>query len=400
MNQHKIKNQHKVKILCVTDYYLPGFKGGGPIRTLANMRALLADSVELAIFTRDRDLGSDTPYPDTRANSWLSAPDGPVWYADPVHFGVKGMRQAMAGQDFDILYLNSFFGYRSSISLYLSHRRSGGRARILLAPRGEFSPGALAIKRFKKQAFLALVRLLGLYRDVEWHASTAREAEDIERQFPHARGRIHLAADPVVVHSEGATPHAQAGKIAGEVRIAFISRISPMKNLDGLLEILAGVERKAELAIYGPVEDAAHWQQCQNLIARLPANISVHYHGALAPDMVSATFAAHDLFAFPTHGENFGHVIFESLRAGTPVLLSDRTPWRDDPSGAITIAPLDSPAIWRKAIERAADRDSEQQQALRMATLEYARRYADSDATRSDNLNMFQTVAGRKTGKD
>ena len=33
------------------------------------------------------------------------------------------------------------------------------------------------------------------------------------------------------------------------------------------------------------------------------------------------------LFFFPTRGENFGHVIFEALKAGLPVITSDHTPW-------------------------------------------------------------------------
>ncbi|MGC9337945.1 MAG: glycosyltransferase, partial [Candidatus Cloacimonadia bacterium] len=44
---------------------------------------------------------------------------------------------------------------------------------------------------------------------------------------------------------------------------------------------------------------------------------------------VPKAMAEHDLFFFPTHGENFGHVINEALSVGTPVLISNRTPWRD-----------------------------------------------------------------------
>jgi glycosyltransferase involved in cell wall biosynthesis len=32
---------------------------------------------------------------------------------------------------------------------------------------------------------------------------------------------------------------------------------------------------------------------------------------------------------FPTLGENFGHVIAESLSASCPVICSDQTPWND-----------------------------------------------------------------------
>lgn len=388
----------KLKVLCVTEYFLPGFKGGGPIRTLANLRELLAGEVELAIFTRDRDLGSDAPYPGIRTNTWLEAKGGPVFYADPSCFGIRGLRRAMEGRRFDVLYLNCFFGYRSSIQMCLASRKSGRTLPILLAPRGSFSEGALAIKPLRKRIFLALARSLGLYRNVHWHASTALEAQDILRQFPKAGDRIHLAADPVVVDLEaagGAQP-----KRPGHLRIAFISRISPMKNLDGLLRTLAAVRCPVELGIYGPVEDEAHWQICRELIGALPPNINALFHGPIAPDEVSATFARHDLFAFPTHGENFGHVIFESLRAGTPVLVSDQTPWQPSPSGAVTVLPLDDQEAWRQAIENAASLDAAEQENRRAATLDYARNYAANSDTKIHNLEMFRAVAanGRRHG--
>ena len=37
----------------------------------------------------------------------------------------------------------------------------------------------------------------------------------------------------------------------------------------------------------------------------------------------------YDLFLFPSGGENYGHVIAESLSSGTPVLISKNTPWLD-----------------------------------------------------------------------
>ncbi len=379
-----------LKILCVTDFYLPGFKGGGPIRTLANMRKLLAGAAEIAIFTRDRDLGSDTPYDAIKPNEWLDATDGPIFYADPDGFNAKGVRGAMAGQAFDILYLNSFFGFRSSIQMVLAFRRAHQAPQILLAPRGEFSEGALAIKALKKRVFLALARGLGLYKNIQWHASTALEKQDILRQFPRAKGNILLAEDPIDI-GDGAQIEAPE-KPAGTARLAFISRISPMKNLDGLLRILATVKSPVTLEIFGPAEDEAHWQACQALISALPDHISATHRGALTPDEVSPVFARFDLFAFPTHGENFGHVIFESLRAGTPVLVSDQTPWKTDASGAVTSLALSDLDAWRQAIEQVAARTVAQQAALRTATLDYARRYAANTDTKKQNIALFQNA--------
>ena len=38
-------------------------------------------------------------------------------------------------------------------------------------------------------------------------------------------------------------------------------------------------------------------------------------------------FSEYDAFVFPTRGENFGHVIAESLSASCPVVCTDQTPW-------------------------------------------------------------------------
>lgn len=385
----------KPKILCLTDYYLPGFKGGGPIRTLANMCEVLSNDVEFSIFTRDRDLGSDRPYPDVRRDEWVSFNSGRLFYAAPDMFSAKGLRASISGQSFDILYLNSFFSYRASISIYLDWRRHAGAANVLIAPRGEFSPGALAIKPLKKRAFLLLSRALGLYRDVHWHASTTEEATDILRQFPYAAGRIHIAADPVAIGGPTACENFPA-KAEGDLKIAFISRISPKKNLDGLLQILQGVDRKVELSVFGPIEDAAYWRKCQALMETLPENIRVTHCGTLKPDEVPVAFAVHDVFAFPTHGENFGHVIFEALRAGTPALVSDRTPWKSSDCGALTAIPLHNVDEWRRRILEAADRRQEEQDTLRKAALEYARRYIAQDRTRLDMLAMFRAAARRQ----
>lgn len=383
------------KVLCVVDYYLPGFMGGGPIRTIANMRRLLAQDVNIAIFTRDRDLGAHKQYDEIQSDTWTETKDGPVYYASPALFGVEGLKQATAGRHFHILYLNSFFGFRSSIQIYLWARRAHPNLPILLAPRGEFSPGALAIKKFKKRVFLTFTRTLRLYRDIQWHASTAAEKNDILRQFPATKDKVHLAADPVEVDFLGADNVNSPAFPMRSLRLVFISRISPMKNLDGLLRILANASHQLELDVYGPIEDKPYWETCQSLIAKLPPNIAVSYKGSLVSEKVSAVFANYDLFAFPTHGENFGHVIFESLRAGTPVLVSDQTPWQTDASGAVTAIPLDDSAAWRAHLQAASDLTPQQKAHLRSAARTYAEEYICHGDVAETNRAMFIAIADR-----
>lgn len=382
-----------VNVLCVCDYFFPGYLGGGPITTLVNMRKQLRGSeVDFAVFTRDRDLGIDVGYSGIETGKWLGGPDGSVYYARPEEFGACGVRAVLAERPFDLVYLNSFFSAKGSIFPYLAIRFGASKRPVILAPRGEFSPGALAVRRFKKQAFLRVAALLGLYRNVHWHASTTVEAADILRIFPHAGDRIHVAADPV--HLEPLDESLRVRKKRpGEVKMVFISRIAPKKNLGGLLEILSLVDVRVQLDIYGPVEDQAYWQRCSELIEALPANVKVSAKGPVAPHEVGKTLSEYDVFAFPTHGENFGHVIFEALSVGTPVILSDQTPWRQDSDGSLTIIPLHDTKGWVEAICHAADRTPEEQRDIRMSSRSYAEKYLSNDESIRDTVEMFARVA-------
>jgi glycosyltransferase involved in cell wall biosynthesis len=59
-----------------------------------------------------------------------------------------------------------------------------------------------------------------------------------------------------------------------------------------------------------------------------------------------------DVYILPTHGENFGHSIFEALSAGLPVIISDQTPWKNLEAQKVGFdIPLDEPNRFVKAIE-------------------------------------------------
>lgn len=380
------------KVLAVADYYLPGFKAGGPIRTISNIRRALHDDIDLDLFTRDRDLGDAEAYQNIHANSWTNDDYGRIYYADPRTFGLAGFHAAIKGTQYDILYLNSFFSPHGSIVINAALQWQGTPLRTIIAPRGEFSPEALLLKRKKKQAFLAMARTLNIYRRTYWHVSSSAERNDLLRIFPFAEPRTFIASDPI-----DAIPEAMSfsPKVKGRLKLAFISRISPMKNLHGLLQALRNVRRLVTLNIYGPIEDTTYWALCSQLIKALPSNISANWNGALHPADVAEIFSRHDVFAFPTKGENFGHVIYEALSVGTPVLLSDKTPWTEDGSPAIRILPLANSAAWSTEIEALADRSSEEQFQARHAALSYARTYAEKNAASANTLSMFCKISSQ-----
>ena len=158
-----------------------------------------------------------------------------------------------------------------------------------------------------------------------------------------------------------------------------------MKNLDYALSLLARVSVPCRFDIFGPLEDAATWQRCLALIDTLPPHIEARHAGLLSQNEVFAAMARYDLLLLPTLGENFGHAILEALAAGTPVLISDRTPWRalQDKQAGWDL-PLDEPGAFIDAIEEASRWSPERRDQMRAG----ARALAESvsGASQADRL--------------
>lgn len=171
-----------------------------------------------------------------------------------------------------------------------------------------------------------------------------------------------------------------------------------MKNLDYALRVLASVRAPVDFSIYGPEEDATHVAACRALAAALPSHIRVQWCGPTDPAEVPAAFARHDLFFFPTRGENFGHVIAESLGAGTPVLLSDKTPWRGlAEKGIGHDLPLADPAGFVGAIEAAAAESPEAALARRERVFAFALDRQRNSPDVEANRLLFATALGTRS---
>jgi len=231
---------------------------------------------------------------------------------------------------------------------------------LVIAPRGEFSPGALGLKSFKKRVYITAAKALGLYKGAVWQASSEHEEADIRQWFGNDV-RVVIAPDLPPVINAADEPRAVKEKVRGCLKIIFLSRISRKKNLDGALEMLNGLKGKIQFNIYGPMEDKTYWAKCQKIISGLPENIKVKYCGSITHDKVGAVMREHDIFFFPTLGENFGHVILEALCAGCPVLISDQTPWRGlEEKGVGWDLPLEKIEMFREVLQKCIDMNDEE----------------------------------------
>jgi hypothetical protein len=245
----------------------------------------------------------------------------------------------------------------------------------VIAPRGEFSKGALALKAWKKKPCIACCRAVGLHAGVIWQASSDLEAEDIRRVMG-AGALVRVAAD--LTEQVGPLPGVPP-EHAGPMRVCFLSRLSPKKNLLYAIDVICRVRQPIRFDILGPLEDPAYWETCKRSIAQAPAGCTIEWKGEVLHEDVRRTLAGYDLMLFPTLGENFGHVIFEALAAGVPVLVSDQTPWQDlDARGSGWVRPLETPEAFVDVLESAAARDPAARRAAAVAAHAHALEHAEA----------------------
>ncbi len=404
MDSHtnQIANKNQLNVLVFLHHYFPGYKSGGPVRSLSNLIDELGDQVNFLVLTQDRDLGDSTPYPKIKVDDWVTVGKAKVYYSSSNSFltQLKILRNVNA----DLIYLNSFFDKSYTIQPLLArYLRLIPNCPVILAPRGEFSPNALRLKWWKKNAYLRLAKATKLVAGITWHASSQLEADDIAREFTDVSNRIAIAGVVAKSHHEAKDStrimiHTQRAPGA-PLRLLFVSRISPMKNLAFALRVLASVKASVEFDIVGPIGDEAYWRQCQLLISQLPSNVSARYQGPISPSLVGSTMSSHDLFFFPTLGENFGHVIAEALLAGTPALIATTTPWRSlEDSGAGWDIPLDAKDAFVTRIDECFNMPPDKYLALRESTLAFAKLRLSDPKTSEETLQMFRNAVAVAIG--
>jgi glycosyltransferase involved in cell wall biosynthesis len=407
-----------IRVLVFVGHYLPGENSGGPARSVANLVEVLGDECEFSIVTLDHDLGSPTCYDNVRPGEWMTVGKAKVLYVADQRLTLSGVRSILSHTPHDVLYLNGVLSDKFSIiPMLLRKLRLVPLRPVVIASRGEFSLGALALKPFKKSLFLAVARLTRLYRQplMTWQASTCAEETDIRRVF-QGTGRtaptnvvpnlLRNSSVPNVVTAVDVTTRRAAepireseSKRPGELNAVFVSRIAPKKNLLGALKALRTVTGTVWLTVYGPIEDIGYWHSCLAAIKALPASIHVHYGGVVENRFVAPTLSQHQLFLFPTFGENFGHVIAEALMAGCPVLTTDATPWEEIEScGAGTIVRGTATADVAAAIQRHIDMDESALRRMSTAAKTLGDRRADDPEAIAQNRALFINAACEARG--
>jgi glycosyltransferase involved in cell wall biosynthesis len=383
------------KLLIIVDWFYPGFKGGGPIISITNLVKLLHSNFEIFILTGDRDLGDSIPYPGIQHSVWLPYQKiAKIMYIEKSHVGIRFYWKIIKSIEPNVIYFNSIYSWPFSILPLIAFRFYKGGVYLrksILAPRGMLQEGALAQKKLKKQVYNFLFRQSGIPDRIKFHATDSIEEKDIRMVFPKSSG-ISLIE---VASSSSTRNYKPVLKIPNELKAIFLSRISPKKNLDYLLLLLREFPLNLRLSIYGHAEDSLYLAHCKNIAAQVSTNVCISWHEAIPNNLVLATLEEYHLFILPTKGENFGHAIFESFQAGRPVLISDKTPWRNLKERKVGMdIDLEKPHLFKQELLKFVQMDQDTYDEWSIAAFSYGQEKQKMEGELKNRyLSMFRNAA-------
>ena len=375
----------KQRLLICADWFDPGFRAGGPIRSCVNLVELLGDVSEVAVITSDRDLGESRSYANLPSDRWRNwRGKARVRYCCSAFQRMVQFVVMLRQWKPQAIYLNSMFSVAGTLWPLLWFFLTRPNVRVVLAPRGMLKPSALAQKSWKKRPILAILRAVGMVRKVAFHATSADEVNEVRAAFG--------AVSVVLLNNVPCVPvmHPAAHFRSAEMlRLCFLGRVHPIKNLLWLLDSMRAIDCRCHLVIVGPIEDQRYYEQCLRAVEQLPSSVAVEFVGAKTEVEVRELLLASDTMILPTLGENFGHAIFESLAVGTPVIISDQTIWRglvEQKAG--WDLPL-VPEAFVGAICQLSRLSDPEYQALRENALGVAHRFLDANNFVVDYKQMF-----------
>ncbi len=315
------------KLLIFSDWYLPGYKAGGPIASLKNLVYSIENELNIYIVTSDRDLNDLKPYNNIITNEWSRKSNHSVFYISNENVNVKSYLKIINEIKPNAIYVNGIYSLKFSIMPLLAIKIAGYKKKVIVAPRGMLSQGALEVKGTKKRMFLLVSKLIGLYKNIHWHHTSQQEILDTKKLISNDISYTLIKNLPKL--SEKIEFNNSDLSV---LKIITISRVSKIKNIDFIIDVLSNYKFKKaiELDIYGLIEDSDYLQFCKSIIDnKINDNLVINFKNELQPDLFSDIISNYHLAIFPTLNENYGHAIVECLSYGLPVIISNRTPWNN-----------------------------------------------------------------------
>lgn len=237
----------------------------------------------------------------------------------------------LAQENFDIIHNHGLWMFPN---IYARQAASENELPLVISPRGMLEAWSLNYGRSKKWLAWHLYEKKNLAGAALFHATSLRELESIRALGLNQP--IAMIPNGVPLPDLAKTPDRDIliqkfPELKGKKWLLCLCRIHPKKGLDSLLQAwhqLATSFQDWHLIIAGP-DIIGYQSQLTSLTTELNLHNCVTFTGMLSNEPKSSALGNADLFVLPTHSENFGIAVAESLAHGVPVITTKEAPWQE-----------------------------------------------------------------------
>src|ERR1700761_1479794 len=217
-------------------------------------------------------------------------------------------------REFDLVHIHAWWNLPSVISCSVALKRN---VPVLLSPRGTLSDYSFGNRNSFVKSLIH--NLLGkkLLKKCHFHVTSQNEYEAIANLVRPKS--VYLVENFIQLPPRRSLSLHKPSVI---LRLLFLSRIEAKKGLDILINALKFITIPYRLTVAGD-GDKVYIETLKTLAAENGVSNNIDWVGFYGEEKFEL-INEHDLFILPSHNENFGNVVIESLSVGTPVLISNK----------------------------------------------------------------------------
>jgi glycosyltransferase involved in cell wall biosynthesis len=300
---------------------------GGPSQAVFPLcRALVDKGVDVTLATTDADL-DDSP-PLRSLTNYRGVPA--IFFPSQFGSSFKYSRPFSHWLDknvggYDVVHIHAVFNHACIAAARASRSK---QIPYIVRPLGTLDPWSMKQKRLRKRIFWHAELKTMLTNAAAIHYTAEGEQQAVEESLNVNHG--------IVIPLGIETPRAQTSpaikEFASQVGwmkspyVLVLSRLLPTKGLDLLLEAFLSLIKLPEFQSWRLVlagkGSAPYVASLKRKAENRPGRNAVIFPGWLDGEMKDAALRNASLLALPSHHENFGLCVIESLSYGVPVLIS------------------------------------------------------------------------------
>ena len=326
-----------MRLCIVSSSFYPATAFGGPTyATWILSRQLSKKGVKVYVTTTNSNLTSKI---DTVVNSFIKKQENLFvkYYNEQIlnKFSLKFILGIWSDiKSADVIYIQYLFHYTVFISLLVSFLL---KKKVILCPRGCFNQVSFDYKYKWIKRFWIQFLIKPFAKNVIWHACSYLETKDIKSFFKEARVvEINDGIDFNEFQNSEKFSKTELFNKFSEVKSSFVSdlffsmgRLHKIKRFDVIIDsfyLYLKDNPNAKLIIAGNNDGDQDYLVVK--INELGLTDYVLLIGQIGLKDKCILLSNASVFLLASDFESFGIVVIEALASGTPVIVSNKTPWK------------------------------------------------------------------------